>query len=79
MSKGQTAGSPNTPVGAKAYYKPSIGKMVLRKPGVLRRSERVLERNRKVAAAKPASACKGIASTKGWKGFVACLREKMPK
>jgi hypothetical protein len=79
MSKGQTAGSPNTPFGTKVYYKPTLGKVVFRKPGVLRRSDKVLDRNKKVATAKPAAACKGIAATKGWKGFVACLREKMPR
>lgn len=75
MSLGQTAGSPNTPVGAKAYYKPALGKMVLRKPGVLRRSTRVLERNRKVAASPPAGKCKGLE----WKKFVTCLRKEMPR
>jgi len=75
MSLGQTAGSPNTPFGTKVYYKPALGKVVFRKPGVLRRSTRVLERNRKVAAAKPASGCKGLE----WKKFVTCLREKMPR
>jgi hypothetical protein len=79
MEKGQTAGNPNTPVGAKAYYKPAIGKLVLRKPGVLRRSEKVIARNIKVAEKKPATACKGIAATKGFKGFKTCLREEMKK
>jgi len=78
MSKGQTSGSPNTGIGAKAYYKPSLGKIVLRKPGVLRRSDRVIARNRTFAVAKPAAACKGVAATKGWKGFVSCLREHSP-
>jgi hypothetical protein len=75
MSKGQTPGSPNTPVGAKAYYKPSLGKIVLRKPGVLRRSDKVIERNKKVAAAPPAPKCAG----KPWKEFVKCLRKEMPR
>jgi hypothetical protein len=75
----QTRGRPNTPVGAKAFYKPTLGKLILRKPGVLRRSEKVIARNEKVAAAKPAAACKGIAAEKGWKKFVTCLREQMKK
>lgn len=70
MSLGQTAGRPNTPFGTKVYYKPSMGKVIFRKPGVLRRSTRVLERNRSFAAKKPASGCKG----KPWKEFVTCLR-----
>ena len=60
---------------ARIYYKPSLGKFVIRKPGVNRRSEKVIARNQKVAAAKPAKACAG----KAWNDFVKCLREQMKK
>lgn len=57
----------------KVYVKPSMdGRLIIRKRGVTRRSERVLERNRMFANAKLASACKG----KPWKQFVSCLREE---
>jgi hypothetical protein len=75
MQLGQTAGRPNTPFGTKVYYKPSLGKVVFRKPGVIRRSTKVIERNKKVAASPPAGKCKGLA----WKQFVACLRKEMPR
>jgi len=71
MSLGQTGGSPNTPFGTKVYYKPSMGRVIFRKPGVLRRSTNVIARNRAFAAKKPASSCKGLY----WKQFVSCLRE----
>lgn len=78
---GQTSGHPNTPVGAKAYYKPSLGKMVLRKAGVLRRSERVLDRNRSVRGNPPAGKCghkgEGGGATP-WSDFTSCLAENMP-
>jgi hypothetical protein len=75
MSLGQTSGSPNTPYGSKVYYKPSMGRIIFRKPGVLRRSTRVLERNRKWAASPPSPKCKGLP----WKQFVACLRKEAPR
>ncbi|MEM2187768.1 MAG: hypothetical protein QW692_00115 [Nitrososphaerota archaeon] len=76
MKKGQTRGKViNTPYGTRVYYKPTLGKIVFRKPGVIRRSDKVIDRNRKVAAAKPASKCKGLP----WDKFVVCLRQNMPK
>jgi len=57
----------------RVYVKPSMdGRLVIRKKGVIRRSERVIERNRRFAQAKIASACKG----RRWKQFVSCLREQ---
>jgi hypothetical protein len=57
----------------KIYTKPSMdGAIIIRKRGVIRRSEKVKAINRKLAAAKPARACKG----KPWKEFVSCLREQ---
>jgi hypothetical protein len=72
-SLGQTAGNANTPFGTKVFYKPSLGKVVFRKPGVMRRSARVLAINDRVAANPPASKCAG----KDWKAFVSCLRREM--
>jgi hypothetical protein len=46
---------------------------VFRKPGVMRRSARVLAINDRVAANPPASKCAG----KDWKAFVSCLRREM--
>ncbi|RSN72969.1 MAG: hypothetical protein DSO07_01075 [Thermoproteota archaeon] len=57
----------------RLYAKPSLGKAVLRKSGVHRRSEKVLRINEKVAAYKPASKCAG----KPWDEFVKCLRKEM--
>lgn len=73
MPLGNTAGHANTPFGTKVYYKPSLGKVVFRKPGVLRRSMRVLAINDKVAANPPATRCAG----RPWKSFVSCLRREM--
>jgi hypothetical protein len=75
MSLGQTMGSPNTPYGTKVFYKPSMGRIIFRKPGVLRRSTKVLDRNKRWAAAPPSPKCKG----KPWKEFVACLRKEAPR
>ena len=63
----------NTPYGTRVYYKPSLRRMVFRKPGVHRRSTKVIARNEKVAAAKPAAKCKGLP----WDKFVVCLSEQM--
>lgn len=72
---GSTAGRTRNVLGiTRAYFKPSLGKLVIRKPGVIRRSEKVLERNRKVRASPPATKCKG----KAWDEFVACLSKEMP-
>ena len=61
--------------GHRIYYKPSLGKIIFRAAGVMRRSEKVVKINEKLAAAptKPATACKG----KPWKEFVECLRKEM--
>ncbi len=57
----------------RAYIKPSMdGRIILRKRGVIRRSEKVLERNRRFGEAKIATECKGLP----WKQFVSCLREQ---
>ena len=57
----------------RVYIKPSMdGAMIIRKRGVIRKSEKVKRINRIIAEAKPASACKG----KDWKSFVSCLREQ---
>ena len=60
---------------SRVYYKPSINRLVIRAKGVLRRSKAVVERNEKVAAAKPAKRCKG----KPMAEFRKCLREQMKK
>ena len=59
--------------GFRVYYKPSLGKIVFRAAGVMRRSPKLVEINKKFAAIKPASACKGLP----WKKFVACLRKQL--
>jgi len=38
----------------RVYFKPSLRKPVIRHPGVIRRSEKVLARNRKIAESPPA-------------------------
>ena len=74
--KGQTPGRVRNLLGvSRIYYKPSLGKFVIRKAGVIRRSDKVIARNESVAAAKPAKACKG----KPWGEFVTCLSEEMKK
>ena len=57
----------------RVYFKPTLGKLVIRHPGVNRTSEKVLARNEKVKAKPPATACKGLA----WDEFVACLSREM--
>lgn len=59
--------------GFRVYYKPSIGKIVFRAAGVMRRSEKVVAINKKFATIKPSVACKG----RPWKKFVKCLREQL--
>ncbi len=54
IRKGQTSGNANSIFGVKWYPKPSLGKVVGRKPGVLRRSDKVLDRNREIRADPPA-------------------------
>ncbi len=73
---GQTPGRVRNLLGvSRIYYKPSLGKFVIRKPGVIRRSTKVLERNKKVRASPPATKCKGLP----WDQFVACLAKEMPR
>ena len=43
---------------ARVYYKESIGRFVIRKPGVIRRSKKVLKINEKVEANPPAARAK---------------------
>jgi len=79
---GRTYGRPNTPWGTKVYFKPSMGRVIGRKPGVVRRSEYVLKINEQLEALKgspehPATKCKGKPG--GWKEFISCLRAEMKK
>jgi len=74
--KGQTRGRVKNVMGfTRVYYKPTLGKLIFRNPGVNRQSDAVIARNEKVATAKPASRCKGLK----WDKFVSCLREEMKK
>ena len=78
MQKGQTRGRVANIFGiARFYIKPSLRKLVIRKAGVIRTSDAVISRNKKVAAAKPAAACKGKHFYDG--SMQACLREQMTK
>jgi len=79
-SLGRTYGRPNTPFGSKVYYKPSMGRIIFRIPGVVRRSEKVLAINAKLEAVAgtpdaPATKCKG----KPWREFVKCLKYEMKR
>jgi len=86
---GRTPGRPNSAVGVKWYYKPALGKMVGRIPGVVRASARVLAINeyvqRKLSNTEttirhPASLCKAELEKKGkkgWRYFIACLSRRM--
>jgi len=71
---GRYPGKANSAYGVKWFMKHSMGRIVGRLPGVLRRSEKVLARNEKVRASPPAKACEG----KPWDEFVTCLAEEMP-
>jgi hypothetical protein len=81
--KGSTPGRViNTAIGSRAYFKPSIGKVVLRKPGVIRSSDVVLAVNKILEDLKsekkeelPAKKCAG----KPWRQFVKCMKEEMKK
>ena len=66
--------------GARYYIKPALGKVIIRKAGVYRRSADVVEINKKLEALKgsgrtPAELCAG----KPWDEFVSCLRAEMKK
>jgi hypothetical protein len=91
--KGSTPGRTiNTAVGSRAYFKPAIGKVVLRKPGVIRTSDAVLAVNKiledlkmkakeleeagKKEEAKKLLPAKKCAG-KPWKQFVKCMKEEM--
>jgi hypothetical protein len=80
---GQTSGHvKQTAFSNRVYNKPSLRKAVIRHPGVLRRSERVLGRNEAVRASPPAAKCgkKGPGGTATpWDEFITCLSEQMPK
>jgi hypothetical protein len=58
----------------RVYYKPSMGKAIIRTRGVNRTSAKVLERNAKFREVAPEMviACRG----QPWPKFVACLRTK---
>lgn len=73
IKKGRYAGHANSAHGVKWFYKPSLGKVVGRMPGVNRKSDKVLERNKTMRTTKPAASCKG----KPWDEFVTCLSEKL--
>ena len=75
---GRTHGRPNSPFGVKWYFKPSMGRVIGRIPGVVRKSASVLAVNEVLEnlAGKdnhPATQCGGRA----WKDFVSCLRRQM--
>jgi hypothetical protein len=59
----------------RVYAKPALGKEVIRKSGVYRRSDRVISINERLrtAAVKPATKCKG----RPWAEFVECLSREM--
>jgi len=78
IKKGQTPGKVRNVLGiARIYFKPSLGKLIIRKSGVLRTSEAVLSRNEKVRASPPATKCKGLHMYDG--SFQACLAREMPR
>ena len=62
-------------VTTRFYYKPALGKIIIRKAGVTRRSDKVRAINEKLRTApvKPATKCKG----KPWDEFVKCLKREM--
>jgi len=75
---GRTPGNPNSDVGVKWYYKPKLGRMVGRIPGVTRKSPLVLAINEALedlagSPDHPVVMCAG----KSWKDFVACIRRTM--
>lgn len=63
--------------GARYYYKPALGKIIIRKAGVIRRSEKVLERNIRFkewagGTGGAVVRCRG----KPWREFIKCLKEE---
>jgi hypothetical protein len=93
--KGTTSGKViNTAVGSRVYFKPALGKVVLRKPGVTRSSDAVIAVNKILEdlrakareleeAGKKEEAEKLLPAKKcagkPWKQFTKCLREEMKK
>lgn len=75
---GRTYGKPNSAVGVKWYFKPSMGRLIGRIPGVVRKSAKVLAVNALLEekagkAEHPAVKCHG----KSWKDFISCMRKNM--
>jgi len=86
LTKGQTYGRSKADIwSSKAYYKPTLGKLVVRHRGVNRQSDEVLNINRIVAEKKPATECsKKKLMERGKKAptfndFKACLSEQLRK
>ena len=91
--KGTTPGKTiNTAIGSRAYFKPALGKIVLRKPGVIRTSDAVIAVNKILedlkmkakeleAAGRKEEAKKLLPAKKcagkPWKQFVKCMKEEM--
>jgi hypothetical protein len=80
IKKGRYPGKANSAHGVKWFFKPSLGKVVGRLPGVNRKSDKVMSRNEKIRASPPASKCKnkgpgGTATP--WDEFVSCLSAEM--
>jgi hypothetical protein len=59
----------------RIYGKPSLGRVIPRKAGVIRTSKKVLAVNAVMAELKPAKACKGTHFYDG--SFQRCLREQL--
>lgn len=59
----------------RLYAKPSLGRDVLRRAGVIRTSKKVIAVNKAMAELKPATACKGKKFSDG--SFQRCLREQL--
>jgi hypothetical protein len=78
----ETGGRVKTLYGvARFYIKPKLGRVIIRKPGVDRKSEKVLKRNEAAAAAwSGPSGCPAISAGVDWPEFVRglrkCAREK---
>lgn len=76
---GRTRGRANSPFGVKWYYKPKLGKVVGRTPGVHRRSAKVLAVNQILHESKeinhPASKC-ASQGYHDWDSFINCLSKE---
>jgi hypothetical protein len=77
----ETAGKVKQIAGAaRLYFKPALGKVVIRKSGVRRESAKVLERNKTFKSWAEGTggavvACRG----RPWREFIACLKDKASK